>query len=447
MKHLLTLTICIVVFFSCRKNDIAADRNDYLSNVQNAMKDSLSTSDFESLDFSKAVQSKVDTLNLSFLRIPFKNKQPQNDFVIVRTDLNGKVNGGKIVHLEGKAIEKQHGYFKAIAWDGSIKISSLNRGSELNSSIVNGFITELHQSANTRSTLVQPSNVLPEVVIVYVRSSGSNFSWSSWVSLQSMFFDYGWNGSYGLYGSYDQNLDGSDGYSGGGGGSGGGSNGGPQQDPPIQIDYETQDALDPIDLQKFINCFNAIPDNGATCSIEIFTDMPVDNDPNKIFDFNSGSPGHVYIQLKKSNGSQNVTQNIGFYPKTGWKTMLTNAPIDGKFVDNGMHEFNASFKMNLSPQNFNSTLTEMLYLRNMKYDIDNFNCTDWALNVFNKTRTDKLEIPLIDIPGNVPSSGSRTPQGLYLKLREMKNANHPEAANIDMMFMKGWTAYSDGPCN
>jgi hypothetical protein len=127
--------------------------------------------------------------------------------------------------------------------------------------------------------------------------------------------------------------------------------------------------------------------------------------------------------------------------------MLTNAPIDGKFVDNGMHEFNASFKMNLSPQNFNSTLTEMLYLRNMKYDIDNFNCTDWALNVFNKTRTDKLEIPLIDIPGNVPSSGSRTPQGLYLKLREMKNANHPEAANIDMMFMKGWTAYSDGPCN
>jgi len=64
-------------------------------------------------------------------------------------------------------------------------------------------------------------------------------------------------------------------------------------------------------------------------------------------------------------------QNIGFYPMIGWKTLLTTAPVEGKFVDNSEHEFNASLKMSLTPEDLKKTLDEMIYLSSVvKYDID-----------------------------------------------------------------------------
>jgi hypothetical protein len=107
-------------------------------------------------------------------------------------------------------------------------------------------------------------------------------------------------------------------------------------------------------------------------------------------------------------------QNIGFYPKSGWKTTITNAPIDGKFVDNSGHEFNASFKMKLTPQQFNTTLIKARQLAKYpRYDIDEFNCTDFAISVFNETRSTKLQIPLYQIPGGMAVAGTSTPQGFY----------------------------------
>jgi hypothetical protein len=67
--------------------------------------------------------------------------------------------------------------------------------------------------------------------------------------------------------------------------------------------------------------------------------------------------------------------------------------------------------------------------------------------VFNKTRTSKLEIPLYNIPGNYPATGTSMPQGLYQKLREMKQSGHPESPNITISGYKGWVANSSGPCN
>jgi hypothetical protein len=121
--------------------------------------------------------------------------------------------------------------------------------------------------------------------------------------------------------------------------------------------------------------------------------------------------------------------------------------VNGKFCDNGGHELNASLKMIVSAENFKSILTEILYLcRFVKYDIDEYNCTDFALDVFNKVRPNKLVIPLYDIPGGMAAAGTRTPQGLYNQLKHMKQSNHPEASNIIIPGYKGWVADSKGPC-
>lgn len=450
MKRFITLSLLLLFgLIACRK-ETRQPPDTYLQKVQAGLKDSVSNSDYESLDFERAVFSKIDSVGLYYLRIPFKGKKLENDFVIVNTTNAGQIERGKIVHMEGSPNKNGQGWVKRKTFDGTISISSLDRKTNLHSAIRGGYIEVLHpEHFNLRAAVVPEEDILPEVIVVaYVRDYSYDFT--SWYLLQSFFYDfYDFGGGGGYYygssdgggGYYDESVT-SDGYYTGGGAET------VTQDPPILIDFETQDENPSIDIQKFINCFKAIPDGGSTCSIEIFTDIPVDSDPNKIFDFQSGSPGHTFIQVKKSNGSQSAIQNIGFYPKYSLKTIATNAPIDGKFVDNGGHEFNASLKMNLSPQNFNSTLTEILYLANfIKYDIDNYNCTDFALDVFNKSRVNKLDIPLYDIPGNYPSTGTRMPQGLYNKLKQLKNSGDPEAPNITIGIQKGWVANSTGPCN
>src|SRR5690606_38714654 len=134
----------------------------------------------------------------------------------------------------------------------------------------------------------------------------------------------------------------------------------------------------------------------------------------------------------KQNGQYSVTQNIGFYPASQLKTLLTTAPVDGVFEDNQHHEFNASLKMILSSEQFKLLISKMSDLRKrVKYDIDEYNCSDFALEVFNFARKGKeLELPKLDIPGAATNQGSNTPQGLYLKLKQMKDTNNSEASNV-----------------
>ena len=103
--------------------------------------------------------------------------------------------------------------------------------------------------------------------------------------------------------------------------------------------------------------------------------------------------------------------------------------------------------MDLTPANLKTTLNKMISLKDIKYDIDTWNCTDWALEVFNATRNTPLEIPLYSIPGSNPPTGSATPQGLYNKLNQIKTRNLPEANNVIVGILMGWVADSKGPCN
>lgn len=453
MKHILLLLLVTILLVGCQK-DLQPSDGDYLEVAKKSLKDSLSSSDFAALDFSKAARSRVDSVGFFGLRVPFRGKLPQEDFVFIKTNEAGRIENGKIVHLTGRVSTEDVSTGKRKRWDGSISLTSLDRKDFFESAIVNGYITALHQQNVFRTTSQEPQgDPMPEVIIVYVLPKQGGVSWSTWMCLQSI-AAHGPVGGGGYYSSF------SGGGSGGGNGSasdswsGGSYNGGgtppnkigTNDDPVIFVDKEMQDENAPIDIEKFINCFTAIPDAGSTCSIEIYADIPVDSDPNKIFNFGTNSPGHTFLNIRKKNGSQSVSQNIGFYPKTGWKTVLTNAPIDGKFVDNGNHEFNCGFTIYITPAQLKSAIIQMESSKNNKYDIDNYNCTDWALDVFNAAGGN-LQIPLYDIPGNYPSTGTRMPNGVYNKLLEMKKNKDPRAANVDIGFQKGWAGTSTGPCN
>ena len=446
MKSISICLLLMIGLIGCRK-DLQDNPNGYLPAVQSFLKDSMAVNDYAALDFSRAVRTGNGEEDLYLLRIPFKGTTLARRFVLLQTSGSGVLISGRMVDLYREEPDA------ARPFNGHITIHTLGGSPLLEDRIDRGYIQWPRRHSflmGVQSLQPDPYQMLPVVIVVASRTSENTFTYSDWISLYSFFND----GSYAGGGYYSPMNDAMV-YGGGGSGDGSssfsgdsGNDGHVYMDPTVWVDFEGQDQLPAIDVEKYLKCFSAIPDEGALCTIEIFADIPVDSDPNKIVNIYSGSPGHTFIQLKKSNGSKSAIQNIGFYPKLGWKPAITNAPIDGKLVDNGEHEFNASFKMSLAPQNFNSVLSEIIYLANfIRYDIDNYNCTDFALDVFNKTRRERLDIPQIHIPGNYPATGTRTPQGLYSLLRQMKNGGHPESDNITINIQKGWVAKSTGPCN
>ena len=463
MKRVFTLTLILTFLLTaCRKEQVASGPASYLETVQTVLRDSLSEADFSKLDFKEARLNKVDSAGLFLLRIPFSGKPLATDFVLLQTDALGSITQGRIVHLEGAREEIDAGTSPRQVFNGSIRIHSLHRQLVVDSRITRGYIEAFHKSSAARFTLVQPEpeyTTLPEVIVVGYSSGGGGLSFSDWIFLQSLFSasggNYDYSGYYGLVGGGGGGGGSTGGYSGGssggyyGGGyyGGGGSGGGVLLDPVILIDEETQDANTAIDIRKFMNCFTAIPDAGATCSIEILSDIPVDGSPSNFFNWETGSPGHTFIKMNKSNGSQSVQQIFGWYPQSGYKVGLTTAPVTGKFVDNAQHEFNASYTVNLTPAQFQAAVTRVLYLANfIRYDIDEYNCTDFALDVFNDavSPTQRLDIPKYDIPGGMAPTGTNTPNGLYQKLQSLSVAGTP---GISIPGVKGWVADSHGPCN
>jgi hypothetical protein len=470
MKHFLSFMLLTLFIVSCKKDGLLFDNvGPYMAKVQAALKDSMQQASFSGLDFSKAIQSRINKDTI-YLRIPVKGKLLQNEFVLLQTNDYGIIARGRVISMNGSTQQD-----RPTNYNGSIIINSLSGEELVQSDIINGYITAFHPKMFKRqqqltgitssAALVEPAPVyeeLPEVVVVGHRSSDGGMSYGSWMSFVGMYGggSGGPNGGYsgsggtsGYYGSSD-GYGGSSSYGGGGGSTGGsgqpsgGGGGKAYQDPPMLIDFEEQADNAAIDIEKFLKCFDAILDAGSTSSITLSTDIPVDKDYRKLFDWGTGAPGHVFVTITKQNGTQRVSQNIGFYPKIREKVALTPAPVEGKFVNNAGHEFNAEFRMDLTPENLRRTLTHIRYLaRFIKYDIDEYNCTDFAIDVFNASRVDKLDIPLYDIPGGITAAGSRTPNGLYYRLYEMVAQGHPEAKNITTGIIKGWAGGSSGPCN
>lgn len=448
MKTSLTIALFLFVLASCKKESSPASNDQYLVKVKKGLTDSLPASTYQNLDFDRLVLNRVDSIGLYAVRIPFKAKSVAEDFVIVKTNREGEVKRGQIIHLEVAVSDTGRGNLRPKSISGSIRIHSLTGTEEVNSPIRNGYITAFHSQLAQRTSVELAPDRLPEVVITGIRYLDGGFSFSMWCMVESFFMDYGGGGG-GSWGGYYGSLDGSDPWSGGGGGPTGGgspSGGGSPNTPTILIDYENQDENPAIDIQKYIDCFNAVPDAGATCSVEIFSDIPLDNDPNAFYDFSTGSPGHTFIKISKDNGSQHVTQNIGFYPKPGYKA-ITFLPTLGKLVNNAGHEFNASLSMSITPGQLSTVLNQLLQQPNQSYDLADYNCTDWALAIFNSVRATPLEIPRFPIIGMYSASNASTPQGLYKKLQQMKAGNDPEQGNITIGIVKGYAGGSNGPCN
>lgn len=102
---------------------------------------------------------------------------------------------------------------------------------------------------------------------------------------------------------------------------------------------------------------------------------------------------------------------------------------------------------NISQLDFNSVKNFALgYANSLQYDINDFNCTNYALDCFNFIRSSQIIVPDSQYPIWFPIINyGTTPNGIYKKLKEMKDSNHPETANIQIGVNNSTTSH--GPCN
>lgn len=419
MKQVTIFILLAALVIGCKKDQLLLNNKQnekYLSRVIRSLKDSLSDKDFMSVDFDNIFLSK-DSQNSSFIvRFGLKGFSIEKDFILIQADIDTAIIRGSIVHVEEEEINGDEGFI--------ITISSLGRQTS--------YVLKDDKEASGTQNQRAPTDThdLPEVVVTSYSYSGLSSRWYFYYGL------LGYGGSGGGYG--ESNVYGSASYGGHRGG------GGTAADKTIII--ETESTFYPaINLQQYLKCFSYISNSNATYTIAILTDIPVNGDPNKLFDWRTLSPGHTFLQFKKTNGSESVQQSIGFYPQVGWKAIEASAPVASKFVDNQGHEFNASLTIIVNPDKFQRALNEAAYLSTMRYDIDNFNCTDFALAVFNAASGEPLLIPKYHMPGSMYGEVSNTPQGLYNELVTLKSAGtYP--GEIEIPGVCGYVGSSHGPC-
>lgn len=446
MRHLILFILISELIAGCQKEVTSNKDQIFMDRVKLELQSKISATDLSLLDLAGSLRYHEGTDSIYFLRIPFRNKNIQQDFVLLQTNPAGDILKGKVIHLERNLPVPVTGY----RYDGSIRIESLDHADIVQSDIVNGYILAFHSALRTDVLPGVPE--MPEVIMFCTaNSTNSGISYSDWISLQSLFDNINYSGYYSDLsgGGGGGSIGGSSG-SGNSGGSGSGATAGViLNGNSVSVDYDTYVSHPAIDISSYLKCFGSIPDAGASCSITIYTDIPVNGDPSEFFNWQTGSPGHTFLSFSKSNGGQSVQQVFGWYPSQSWEAMTTPAPIDGKFVDDAGHEFNASLTMTVTPSQLQDAITEVLYLsHSIKYDVDEYNCTDFALQIFNLVRDPRnvIEIPMYDIPGGMAPNGTATPNGLYDKLKDMKAANGADAANINLPLV-GWAGNGHGACN
>ena len=209
----------------------------------------------------------------------------------------------------------------------------------------------------------------------------------------------------------------------GGGGSGGGSF---TLEDPGEL-YELTVVADPIDLAKRFECFNSVPNNAFTIyTAKLYAELPDKDRPAALLT-TGFVPGHTFITLTKANGVNTVSQTFGFYPKNHIKASF-QVPVKSMVIDNGEHNYHASLVMTVNANQFAAMMDEAINAAKNDYDMTRYNCTNFALDVFNKGRLAPLYIP--DVIGSITKRNyGKTPNVVYVAIKNMR-ANGTAGASV-----------------
>lgn len=178
-----------------------------------------------------------------------------------------------------------------------------------------------------------------------------------------------------------------------------------------------------------INEYVHLPVPDTIYRMILCADVPDNNNPAKVY--YKGEPGHVFIVLESIDSISAYRQSFvwGFYPKKPVSCILFRK-TKSLLVNNSNREYDASVSRNLTKDQFTFIMLKAVELAKRKYDINKYNCYNYAIEVFNSLPGEMLPVSRIKFPFLLGRGGS--PCGLYRDLREIKSGVSPLAACIKM---------------
>ncbi|HWB27697.1 MAG TPA: hypothetical protein VG738_19615 [Chitinophagaceae bacterium] len=419
MKQLnLVMLLYVLLLVSCTKRSgMSGNTGPIPAAIQMELKDSLSPGDYRLLDFSQGEVINRDSPFICLLRIPLAGQPIAGNFLVVSLDRRGHIKAGRFVQVSaGAAGEKMRG--KIIHYRGLAGQKGTGAGKPVTGQDQLDAGSRDEVKADQTGT---NGGDLPPVIVSYTVYPDAGISYADWYNLLEMSGDEGFP-----YEGYYSPSD-------GGGGGGGTAS-------AYQVDFEAPESKDAIDIKKYMDCFGNVQDAGATYTVTICVDLPVDDDPTKIFNWSDASPGHTFIELYKNGTGGLVQQVFGFYPDQPWKT-VAGGQIAAKVADDAGHEYQAKYTIGVSASQFASAVQAAESYANFDYNVASFNCADYALKVFSAAGG-KMYVPPFAVPGY--SQSSNTPQGVYDAIKGLVLDGN---ANAMANGQKQWVGDSHGACN
>lgn len=205
-----------------------------------------------------------------------------------------------------------------------------------------------------------------------------------------------------------------------GGSTGGGNDS--SENAPAFVDSPD----DPIEnMEEFLDCF----DSSQGAKFTIYAEQPDPENPNR--DIWMGNVGHAFISIEQ-NGH---IVTFGFYPAVGIGLLGNTTGTMG--MDQN-HNYHVSATINISASVLSTLLNHSVNFSNSAYNLQNINCTSFALSSANIVG---FTIPLSECIGQygIGQSGA-SPARLGEYMRDM---DLPSGATINT---DGGTSPSDNGC-
>lgn len=162
--------------------------------------------------------------------------------------------------------------------------------------------------------------------------------------------------------------------------------------------------------------------------ITIAADVPDNKRPAKVF--YKKEPGHVFIILEKKDTitNQSIAKVWGFYPVRPVSTIFFKK-TKSVLTDNSKREYNAAITKNISKEDLNTVIIKAAALAEKKYHINQYNCYDYAIEIFNSLPDiEMLPVTHVKFPFIFGKGGS--PCGLYADLIKLKSTHSVWASTI-----------------
>ncbi|HPG11772.1 MAG TPA: hypothetical protein PLU37_09595 [Chitinophagaceae bacterium] len=184
-------------------------------------------------------------------------------------------------------------------------------------------------------------------------------------------------------------------------------------------------------LEETLKCFNPLNKN-AEYSITLCADIPDNNQPDRVHV--RSETGHVFIVLTKIQQSDTTHCVFGFYPRRPASSLIFKN-VRSEILDNSEREYNISVFKQLDETSFMKTLNTAIELAKKKYNLNKYNCYDYAIDIFNEVAgTNKLPKNHINFSFIFGKGGSSC--SLYADLKQLKENGSTWAPYIQIGLFK-----------